>query len=323
MKIIKFILVCLFSLFIFANVNATITITKNSDNIVVIEQTSAREIGYALQNNTLSNEERTMITSAEGFILSGPFANDPDLMQLAQMNSSITVLDMGDCDISPNNLMIPSTWKNTLTEFVIPTHSGFNKLPQNFLYGFQKIQTLVISPNIKTIENGALGNMTISEITIPATLDRIKEGAFKETIVLHDVYVESSHTVCEMNAFDFETLVGQTSIENIYTYAAKLHYPEEDYEYFVGSWKEGRTLSQDQLNGFKDGIWEWVPGYGVIKVGPWNGWQQFALSDNSANAVIEFDKSIFESQSVNSLLSMLSNKFLTKSFEIYDESKFE
>jgi hypothetical protein len=262
---------------------ATITISNDATTgIVIIEQTSAKEIGYALQNNTLSTEERNMITSANGFVLSGPFANDPDLMQLAQKNGSIAVLDMGDCNISPDNLMIPATWKNTLVEFVIPTHSGFNRLPQNFLYGFQKIQTLVIPSNIKTIENGALGNMTISEITIPATLERIKEGAFKETIVLHDVYVESRNTICEMNAFDFETLVGQTDISSLYTYAAKLHYPDtpEDYEYFVGSWKEGRTLRQDQLNGFKDGLWEWNGLY-VEYVGPWNGWQQFALSDNS------------------------------------------
>lgn len=269
-------MVCLFSLFIFGNANATITITKNSDNIVVIEQTSAREIGYALQNNTLSTEERNMITSAEGFILSGPFANDPDLMQLAQKNGSITVLDMGDCDISPNNLMIPSTWKNTLTEFVVPTHNGFNKLPENFLYGFQEIKTIEIPENIKTIEAGALGNMTIHEIIIPATLDRIKSQAFKETIILKDVYVESSHTICEMNAFDFNTLVGQTDLNSFYQHAATLHYPEEDYEYFVGSWKEGKTIRQDNLNGFKDGFY-----LNGRKVGPNNGWQQFAMSDNA------------------------------------------
>ena len=273
-----------FALFMLAHtVGATITITKDAETgIVIIEQTSAKEIGYALQNNTLSAEERNMVTSANGFVLSGPFANDPDLMQLAQKNNSITVLDMGDCNISPNNLMIPSTWKDTLEEFVIPTHNSFNKLPENFLYGFQKIKTIEIPANVKTIESGALGNMTIHEITIPATLDIIKSQAFKETIILKDVYVESSHTVCEMNAFDFNTLVGQTDISSFYEHAAKLHYPNtpEDYEYFVGSWKEGRTISQDNLNGFKDGLYEWN-GFYVEKVGPWNGWQQFALSDNA------------------------------------------
>ena len=88
-----------FALFMLAHtVGATITITKDAETgIVIIEQTSAKEIGYALQNNTLSAEERNMVTSANGFVLSGPFANDPDLMQLAQKNNSITVLDMGDC----------------------------------------------------------------------------------------------------------------------------------------------------------------------------------------------------------------------------------
>ena len=79
-------------------VNAAVTITKDAESgIVIIEQTSAKEIGYALQNNTLSAEERNMITSANGFVLSGPFANDPDLMQLSQKNGSIKILDMGDC----------------------------------------------------------------------------------------------------------------------------------------------------------------------------------------------------------------------------------
>lgn len=270
-------------------VNAAVTITKDAESgIVIIEQTSAKEIGYALQNNTLSAEERNMITSANGFVLSGPFANDPDLMQLSQKNGSIKILDMGDCNISPNNLMIPTVWKNTLEEYVVPTHSGFDKLPQNFLYGFQKVHTLIIPENVKTIENGALGNMTIHEITIPATLERIKEGAFKETIVLHDVYVESRNTVCEMNAFDFETLVGQTSVENIYTYAAKLHYPDtpEDYEYFVGSWKEGLTIKQDDLNAIKDGGTIRLPNGKEKYVKPKNGWQQFALSDNSEPIVM-------------------------------------
>ena len=258
-------------------VNATVTITKdNETSIVIIEQTSAREIGYALQNNTLSNEERNMITSANGFVLSGPFANDPDLMQLAQKNNSIKILDMGDCNISPNNLMIPTEWKNTLEEFVIPTRNSFNKLPENFLYGFQKIKTIEIPENIKTIEAGALGNMTIHEITIPATLDRIKSQAFKETIILKDVYVESRNTICEMNAFDFNTLVGQTDLNSFYQHAATLHYPEADYEYFVGSWKEGKTIRQDNLNGFKDGFY-----LNGKKVGPNNGWQQFAMSDNA------------------------------------------
>ena len=284
-------MVCLFSLFIFANVNATLTITKNSDNIVVIEQTSEREIGYALQNNTLSAEERNMITSASGFVLNGPFTNDPDLMQLAQKNSSITILDMGDCIISPTDRMIPTVWQSTLEEIIIPTHNSFNKLPRNFLDGFTKIKTITIPANIKTIENMALANMTISEITIPATLDRIKEGAFAQTIVLHDVYVESRNTICEMNAFDFETLVGQTNVEHLYTYAAKLHYPDtpEDYEYFVGSWKEGRTISQDNLNGFKDGLYG-KNEYGFwVKLGPNNGWQQFALADNAEPFVMVKD----------------------------------
>ena len=273
-----------FALFMLTHtVNAELTISKNGNNIVTITQTEEGEIGYALQNRTLSEDDLNDIMSAEGFVLEGPFRNDPDLMQLSQKNQTIVLLDMDDCVISSNNLMVPTIWKNTLELIELPTCEEFNKLPSNFLYGFQKVRQIVIPPNVKTIESGALGNMTLEEITIPATLERIKEGAFKETVVLKDVYVESRNTICDMNAFDFETLVGQTDVASLYKYAAKLHYPDtpEDYEYFVGSWKEGRTLRQDQLNGFKDGLWEWIPGMGIVKVGPNNGWQQFALSDNS------------------------------------------
>ena len=283
MKKIYLTLVMLFSVVL---CYAELTITKDDETgIVTITQTSDGEIGAALRDahmHIISDEDYASIVSANGFVLVGPFSNDPDLMQLSQKNNDIVLLDMSDCEISPNNLMMPAVWKNTLELITLPEYSGFDKLPSNFLYGFKEVRQVVIPPNVKTIESGALGNMTISEITIPSTLEVIKEGAFKETIILKDVYVESRNTVCEMNAFDFETLVGQTDVASLYTYAAKLHYPDtpEDYEYFVGSWKEGRTLRQDQLNGFKDGLYEWN-GFYVERVGPNNGWQQFALADNS------------------------------------------
>ena len=92
-----------------------ITINDPEGNgIITITQTLEGEIGYALQNNTLSSSERQMITSATGFVLQGPFKNDPDLMQLSQKNSQIVLLDMSDCEISPDNLMVPAVWKNTL-----------------------------------------------------------------------------------------------------------------------------------------------------------------------------------------------------------------
>jgi hypothetical protein len=286
MKSIRF-LTIVFALVITSRAWATITIDKDEETgIVTITQTTAGEIGPALRDahlNLISAEDRAKVTSATGFVLVGPFNNDPDLMQLAQKNGSISSLDMSDCVISPNNLMIPGVWKTSLSSIDLPTDEDFNTLPSNFLYGFTLITDIDIPANVKTIQNGALGNTGLTEITIPATVTDIYEGAFKETISLRDVYAESRSTVCHMNAFDFNSLVGQTDIANFYTYAAKLHYPNtpEDYEYFVGAWKEGRTIDNGSLNGFKDGIYEWVQGVGSVKVGPNNGWQQFALSDNS------------------------------------------
>lgn len=275
-----------FALVVASNSWAALSITKDDvTGIVTITQSSAGELGPALKGEygatVISEEDYAKITSASGFELIGPFSEDPDIMQLAKTNSSITSLDLSNCVISSYNmqfLKIPSDWKSTLTSIDLPTDASFSYLPENFLYGFTSITEIDIPANIEEIRNGALGDLTITEITIPATVKRIKEGAFKDITSLKNVYVESRNTVCEMNAFDFNTLVGQTSVANIYTNAAKLHYPntDDDYNYFVGKWKEGTTISQANLNGFKDGFY--VDGE---KVGPNNGWQQFALSDRS------------------------------------------
>ena len=275
-----------FALVVASNSWAALSITKDDvTGIVTINQTSSGNegVGYAIQNGALSDDELYMIESANGFVLKGSFNNE-DFLQLAEKNSSITSLNLRDCVISGDmtNFNIPSNWKTTLTSIDLPTDTQFSYLPQNFLYGFTKITQIVIPANIKEIRAHALGNMSITEITIPATVEFIRTGAFGDTESLKDVYAESRNTVCEMDAFDFNTLVGQTSVATFYTYAAKLHYPDtpEDYEYFVGSWKEGKTISQANLNIFKDGGYygEW-PNYQYIK--PANGWQQFALSERS------------------------------------------
>jgi hypothetical protein len=275
-----------FALVVASNSWAALSITKDDvTGIVTITQSSAGELGPALrdhaQNPSISDEDYEKITSASGFELIGPFSEDPDILQLANKNSSITSLDLSRCVISSNNMQffkIPLDWKSTLTSIDLPTDASFSYLPENFLYGFTSITEIDIPANIEEIRNGALGNLTITEITIPATVKRIKEGAFKDISSLKDVYVESRNTVCEMNAFAFETLVGQTDVALVNTCAAKLHYPDtpEDYEYFVGAWKEGATISQSNLNGFKDNYYK-----DGVRVGPNNGWQQFALSDRS------------------------------------------
>ncbi len=275
-----------FALVVASNSWAALSITKDdATGIVTINQTTSGNegVGYAIQNGELSDDELYMIGSANGFVLKGSFNNE-DFLQLAEKNSSITSLNLSRCVISGDmtNFNIPSNWKTTLTSIDLPTDTQFSYLPQNFLYGFTRITQIVIPANIKEIRAHALGNMSITEITIPATVKDIRTGAFGDTESLKDVYAESHETNCEMNAFDFNTLVGQTNVATFYTYAAKLHYPDtpEDYEYFVGSWKEGKTISQANLNIFKDGGWygEWPNQQYII---PANGWQQFALSERS------------------------------------------
>ena len=203
---------------------------------------------------------------------------------------------------------------------------------------------------LKTIPENAFLACQLKDINIPRSVTLIKAGAFSntptiETIrfqkqngttqepltimagafsggsetnqALKDVYVDFSHTerlvICEYNAFNFTSMVGQTNTEN--RQFAKLHFPKGDWDYYQGNWKRGLAFRQDNLNAFKDGYhgkWGGIStendcaGFGTEPIdpatgkytkdgytgvnakyiAPANGWQQFAYSDTDIDILI-------------------------------------
>lgn len=150
----------------------------------------------------------------------------------------------------------------------------------------------------------------------------IKEGAFaggnEQNQVLKDVYVDflpsDRMVICEYNAFNFTSLVGQTNEGS--RQMAKLHFPEEAWDFYQGDWKRGLAFRQSNLNDFKDGYNGYYGGVesqgtcvgkgttidetstatgkytkegytGDAKyIAPANGWQQFAMSSTDIDIVI-------------------------------------
>lgn len=174
-----------------------------------------------------------------------------------------------------------------------------------------KLKEIKIPRSVIEIMGGAFSNTpTIETITFqkqntnPQEPLYIHNGAFaggsEDLQKMKDVYVDFLHTerlvVCEYNAFNFTSMVGQTREGSLQF--ANLHFPQEDWDFYQGNWKRGLAFRQDNLNAFKDGYRDetkhydgmsWSPidestgkyehassGYQYT---PANGWQQFACSD--------------------------------------------
>ena len=202
-----------------------------------------------------------------------------------------------------------------------------------------------VADRLTTIKSETFTKSSVKEITIPASVTLIESAAFQQTNNLtkitfqHDkditsdplvikegafagggeqdnpelnVYVNILPTerliVCEYNAFTFTELVGQTNTEN--PRIARLHFPEEAWDYYQGNWKRGLAFRQEHLNAFKDGYTDNTKGYmgigtsdqiketagdtdsgkavysGSGEYTPANGWQQFALTSTSIDIFI-------------------------------------
>lgn len=170
----------------------------------------------------------------------------------------------------------------------------------DYAFSSTAITNLDLPASVKYINANAFENCKdLLTVNIPAEsqLVYIKSPAFTNIENLRDVYIGVSvHDntdpttsgqypkipFCELNAFDFENYVDQTDVkgENL----TELHFPdtEEDFEFYCGSWKEGIVFTQKNLNDIKDGYI--VEG---TKLGPNNGWQQFAKTGSPREVLVE------------------------------------
>ena len=243
---------------------------------------------------------------------------------LKEISLPIRMTSMGD-GIFQNSGLEKYEIREDIEEALVTT------IPSNAFLAC-KLKEINIPRSVTLIESGAFSNTpTIETIRFQKQLGStqnpltIKAGAFsggdEQHQALKDVYVEFSHTermvICEYNAFNFTSMVGQTNTEN--RQFAKLHFPKEDWDYYQGNWKRGLAFRQDNLNAFKDGYTgEWggqadpnnelqnCVGFGTAPIdpatgkytkegytgenakyiAPANGWQQFAYSDTDIDILI-------------------------------------
>ena len=145
------------------------------------------------------------------------------------------------------------------------------------------ITNIELPSSVKFIEQGAFCEcQSLETLTIPANseLIYIKSMTFRNLNELTDVYVNVDvHTntdpttstdypyipYCELNAFDFESLVDQTDV--LGHKQAMLHFPDGDDNFNFYCGKGGMVLNQSNLNDVKD--------YSE------NGWRQFARTGSS------------------------------------------
>lgn len=205
-----------------------------------------------------------------------------------------------------------------------------------------EIREDVENARLKIIPSGAFLDSGIKEVVIPRSVTEIQAGAFQECFdiekitfqkqngnkqdpliirsgafaggtesayKLKDVYVDMLPSerllVCEVNAFAFVSLVGQTDVTN--EQRATLHFDKNAWSYYAGNWKLGLAFNQSNLNAMKDGYTDTANGYiggvpngmaintgtGYYETGdentqyaPANGWQQFATTSTGIDVII-------------------------------------
>ncbi len=189
----------------------------------------------------------------------------------------------------------------------------------------EKLSSVEYPTNLKRIGRVAFKKCNLSEVVLPASVEEICYGAFtddKKSIqkvvlqpssdhpfVIHsnafmnaesikDVYINTpiytingvTYPICEVDAFNYETTDGQTSVENMVNgiKGAKLHLPECDasaeyanFEWFVGHYKEGLTVIQSNLinsRNHAEGKDLQDPEYTQLRT-THSGWWQFFMND--------------------------------------------
>ena len=146
----------------------------------------------------------------------------------------------------------------------------------------------------------------------------IKTGAFaggtESLYKLKHVYVDIDPTkrklICEYDAFNFTSMVGQTDVTS--EQMATLHFSEAYWDYYAGDWKKGVTFTQTALNSFKDGCDPTKDALNgesmndgtkkgtneqvrnnagrIPDMSPGNGWHQFARTDTGIDIIVEKGK---------------------------------
>lgn len=133
------------------------------------------------------------------------------------------------------------------TDALVITSSSF--------IGCSSLTEVEIPVRTTLIETQAFGQTGLKKVTFEAATEHaaplvIKSQAFENSTSIRDVYVNVNPAmkalVCEYNAFNFNTMDGQTEPAN-YNDMATLHFDVADKEFYKGAWKEGFGFTQTEL----------------------------------------------------------------------------
>ena len=201
---------------------------------------------------------------------------------------------------------IGGSWKfvnfNNLDEIKWPTNGCLTVIPE-YAFSNCSVKTLTVPTSVKTIEAHAFELGGLETITIPegSQLEIVKKEAFNNCKSLKDVYINVTPRTgsgtdatfgnityfpwCEEQAFPYDIMVNQTAIDGSDDQGksmATLHFDEAWFDFFCGEWKRGLAFTQKNLNAIKDGYYD----EDNHRLGPNNGWQQFAMTGSPTEQVI-------------------------------------
>ena len=265
----------------------------SDDGTLTISSTTAGLLKTAIEDESNADYiAQIKAANPTKIVLIGEFNND-DFNKARDAKVGVgyvTEIDCSHADFNGSTYTFEH-WKTTLTKVSLPTGTNDNVVPGAAFQNCSLVTEVVFPANIKEIAAQAFSNCGISKVVIPSTLEVVRSGAFTNCTSIREVIVPTTwkkegddtvYPVCELNAFDFNTLVSQTVVGEGAALRAKLVFDEAYFDYYCGDWKRGLAFTQKNLNDIKDGY----SNEDGVRLGPNNGWQQFAETGSPTEQII-------------------------------------
>ena len=268
----------LFALCVLTGVCARALTVSTVDGVVTVTLDQGERIG-----NQNSADIKTAFANADPLKIKlvGEFSSQD--LNFDNYNPKPVYLDLRDATFTDANQQLGDL-KTNLVELYLPTNANYTRVPNQFAQGAnaletvhfpdnileiganafnacKKITTLTLPSNLQKIEDNAFQELSIKEIVIPGTVQKLgqafwecdsltkvtfaehlgKDGksdvnmhiatqAFGNDKKVWDVYVESLGTLnCAKHAFEFDVTNAQTQNARL----ATLHFPESKIEEYV------------------------------------------------------------------------------------------
>ena len=269
----------LFALCVLTGVCARALTVSTVDGVVTVTLAQGEDI-----SNQNSADIRNAFNNANPLKIKLVGEFDSQDLNFDNYNPKPVYLDLRDATFSNANQLLGNL-KDNLVELYLPTNANYTRVPNNFAQGAQyletvhfpdnileiganafnackKITTLTLPSNLQKIEDNAFQELSIKEIVIPGTVQKlgqafwecdsltkvtfaehlgedgksdvdmkIEKQAFGNDKDVWDVYVESLGTLnCELNAFEYDVTNAQTNASHR---LATLHFPESKIAEYV------------------------------------------------------------------------------------------